>query len=110
MAHSNLQLGMDQSTYLPAVMTCIIALPLDEIFKVVISHVAIKDLLDFIFIVAVDNSWGWGRWPGMGSGSARDSLTTRKTGWRCQNWGGRVRCVRGHWRQCRRERISTRVP
>jgi hypothetical protein len=54
---SNLQPGINLSIYLPAVMTCIIALPLDEILKSVVPHAAIKDFLYLILLVAVDKWW-----------------------------------------------------
>jgi hypothetical protein len=37
--------------YFPAIMACIMTLPLDEILKTVVPHVAIKYFLDFILIV-----------------------------------------------------------
>jgi hypothetical protein len=52
---------MDLSVYFPAVMTCIVALPLDEVFKAVVPHTAIKYLLDFIFLAAVDDYRWWRR-------------------------------------------------
>jgi hypothetical protein len=42
-------------------MTHIIALPLDEVLGAVIPHAAIKDLLNLILLVAIDNS-GWWWW------------------------------------------------
>jgi hypothetical protein len=48
MEFCNLWPGLDLLMYLPAVITCIVAFPLDEILKVVIPHVTIKDLLNFI--------------------------------------------------------------
>jgi hypothetical protein len=47
--------------YLPAVITCVITFPLDEILEMVIPHATIKDLFNFIFILAINDSWGWGR-------------------------------------------------
>jgi hypothetical protein len=44
--------------YLPAVITCIIAFPLDEILKVVIPHVTVQNLLYLILFLAIDDSWG----------------------------------------------------
>jgi hypothetical protein len=52
---------MDLSMYLPAVITCVLAFPLAEILDAVIPHATIKDLLDFIFILTIDNSQGWRR-------------------------------------------------
>jgi hypothetical protein len=54
---------------------------------VVIPHVTIQDLLNFVLILAInDHGGGGGACPqhGMGSGSTGDSLTTGKTGWRHQ--------------------------
>jgi hypothetical protein len=61
MEHSNLWPGMDLSMYLPAVITCIIAFQLDDILEAVIPHATIKDLLNLIFILAIDDSQGWRR-------------------------------------------------
>jgi hypothetical protein len=59
--HSYLQPGMNLSMYLPAIVTCIVALPLDEILESVVPHAAIKDLLYLILLVAVDDSGWWWR-------------------------------------------------
>jgi hypothetical protein len=56
----NLQPGMDLLMYLPAVITCVIAFPLDQILKLVIPHVTVK-LLNLILVFAIDNSQGWRR-------------------------------------------------
>jgi hypothetical protein len=46
--------------YLPAVITCIIALPLDEILEVVTPHVAIEDILNLRLLVIInDSGWWW---------------------------------------------------
>jgi hypothetical protein len=51
---------MDLLMYLLAVMTCIIALPLDKILKAVVPHVAIQDLLDLVLLITVDDrGWWW---------------------------------------------------
>jgi hypothetical protein len=52
---------MDLFIYLPAVMTCIIALPPYEVLDAVIPHMAIEDLLNLILLVAVDGSGWWRR-------------------------------------------------
>jgi hypothetical protein len=52
---------MDLSIYLLAILTHIIALPLDEILKAVIPHMTIKDLLNLILLVAINNSGWWWR-------------------------------------------------
>jgi hypothetical protein len=58
---SNFQPSIDLSVYLPAVMIYIVALPLDEVLESVTSHMAIKDLLNLILLVAVNNSGWWWR-------------------------------------------------
>jgi hypothetical protein len=45
---------------LPLVMTLIIALPLYQVLKVVVAHLAIQYGLDLILILTVDESCGWG--------------------------------------------------
>jgi hypothetical protein len=53
---------MDLSMYFLAVMTRIIALPLDEAFEAVVPHTAVQDLLDIILLITIDNSgWWWRR-------------------------------------------------
>jgi hypothetical protein len=61
MEHSNLQPGMDLLMNLPAVIACVIALPLDEILEAVIPHMTIKNLLNFIFILTINDNRGWRR-------------------------------------------------
>jgi hypothetical protein len=60
MEHGNLQPGINLLIYLPAVITCVAAFPLDEILKVVVPHVTIKDLLSFILVLAINDSLGRG--------------------------------------------------
>jgi hypothetical protein len=51
---------MDLLVYFPAIIAGIVALPLDEVFKVVVPHAAIKYLLDFILLAAINNHrWWW---------------------------------------------------
>jgi hypothetical protein len=51
---------MDLSVYFPAIMAHIIAIPLDEILETVVPHVAIRNFLDFILLVTIDNcQWWW---------------------------------------------------
>jgi hypothetical protein len=58
--HHHLQPSVDLSMYLLAVMTCVIALPLDEILKVVVPHAAIQNLLNLILLSTVDDrGWWW---------------------------------------------------
>jgi hypothetical protein len=52
---------MDLSMYLLLIMAHIMALPLDEIFKVIIPHMAIQYLFDFILLIAIDSHRWWGR-------------------------------------------------
>jgi hypothetical protein len=47
--------------YFPAVMTHIVAIPLDEVFEAVVPYMAIQDLLNLVLLIAVDNSGWWGR-------------------------------------------------
>jgi hypothetical protein len=61
---------MNLLTYLPAVITHVVAIPLDEVLKAVIP-VTIKDLLDLVLVLAMDDSSGWRRgmsmtWNGVG--------------------------------------------
>jgi hypothetical protein len=52
---------MDLLMYLLAVIICIIAFPLDEILKVIVPHLTVKDLLNLILVVAINNCCRWGR-------------------------------------------------
>jgi hypothetical protein len=61
MEHGNLQPSMDLLMYLPAVITCVIAFPLDEILEVIIFHATIKDLLNLDLILAINDCQGWRR-------------------------------------------------
>jgi hypothetical protein len=54
-----LQPGVDLSMYLPAVVTHIIVLPLDEVLEVVVPHVAVKDILNLILLIAIDDHGWW---------------------------------------------------
>jgi hypothetical protein len=89
-----LRLCMQLCMLLPLVITLIVALPLYQVLEAVVAYLAIQYSLDLVLLLAFDESWGGGnagRWPKMGSGCARDNLTTGKTGWRRQSWGGRMR-------------------
>jgi hypothetical protein len=51
---------MDLSMYLLAVMTHIVTLTLDEVLELVVPHMAIKDLLNLILLVTInDSGWWW---------------------------------------------------
>jgi hypothetical protein len=59
-------------------MTLIIALPLYQVLKVVVAHLAIQYGLDLVLVLTVNESWGWG-WYRM---SARDGI------WMCDRQFG----------------------
>jgi hypothetical protein len=45
---------------LPLVITLIVALPLYQVLQVVVAHPAVQYGLDFILVLTVDESCGWG--------------------------------------------------
>jgi hypothetical protein len=55
--------------HLPLVITLVIALPLDQVFQVVVTHSAIQYRLDLILLLTIDESCGW--WC---ESSARDGI------------------------------------
>jgi hypothetical protein len=55
---------------LPFIVTLIIALPLDQVLQVVVTHLAVQYSLDLILFFTVDKSWGW-EWC---RSSARDGI------------------------------------
>jgi hypothetical protein len=56
--------------HLPLIVTLIIALPLDQVLQVVVTHLAIQYSLDLILFLTVNESWRWG-WC---RSSARDGI------------------------------------
>jgi hypothetical protein len=58
---------------LPLVITLVVTLPLDQVLKVVVAHLAVKYGLDLILVLAIDESCGCG-WCGM---SAWDGIWMR---------------------------------
>jgi hypothetical protein len=46
--------------HLPLIVTLIIALPLDQVLQMVVTHSAIQYNLDLILFLTIDESWGWG--------------------------------------------------
>jgi hypothetical protein len=64
---------MDLGMHFPLVITLVIALPLDQVFQVVVTHSAIQYCLDLILLLTVDKSCGWG-WRGS---LARDGIRKR---------------------------------
>jgi hypothetical protein len=65
-----MKLGM----HLPLIVTLIIALPLNQVFQVIVAHLAIQYRLDLILLLTVDESCGWG-WCGS---SARDEISKHR--------------------------------
>jgi hypothetical protein len=62
---------------LPLVIALIVALPLYQVLKAVVAHLAVQYGLDLILVLTIDESCGWGgagRRPGMGSGCTIDNL------------------------------------
>jgi hypothetical protein len=41
-------------------MTLVIALPFDQVLKMVVLHPAIQYSLNLVLFFAIDGSWGWG--------------------------------------------------
>jgi heme/copper-type cytochrome/quinol oxidase subunit 4 len=47
--------------HLPLIVTLVIALPLDQVLRMVVTHLAaVQYSLDLIVFLTVDESWGWG--------------------------------------------------
>jgi hypothetical protein len=46
--------------HLPLIVTLVITLELDQVFQLVVTHVAVQDSLDLILFLTVDKSCGWG--------------------------------------------------
>jgi hypothetical protein len=46
--------------HLPLVITLVIALPLDQVFQAIVTHLAIQYHLDLILLLTIDESCGWG--------------------------------------------------
>jgi hypothetical protein len=46
--------------HLPLIVTLVITLELDQVFQLIIMHVAVQDSLDLILFLTVDKSCGWG--------------------------------------------------
>jgi hypothetical protein len=58
---------------LPLVITIIVALPLHQVLQAVVAHPAVQYGLDFVLVLTIDEScgWGWCRTP------ARDGVWMR---------------------------------
>jgi hypothetical protein len=50
----NIRSCMELVVHLPAVVTIIISLPLDQVFKVIVPHSTIEDCFNFIFLFTID--------------------------------------------------------
>jgi hypothetical protein len=46
--------------HLPLIVTLIMALPLDQVLQVVVTHSAVQYILGLILFLTVNESWGWG--------------------------------------------------
>jgi hypothetical protein len=55
-----LQLCMDMCVNLPLIVTLVITLELEQVLQAVVTHSAIQYGLDLVFLLAVDESCGWG--------------------------------------------------
>jgi hypothetical protein len=73
--------------HLPLVVTLVITFPLDQVFQVVVTHLAIQYHLDLILLLAIDESCRWG-WCGS---SARDGI--RKCGGQLDHWEDGVKAA-----------------
>jgi hypothetical protein len=60
--------------HLPLVITFVIALPLDQVLQVVVTHLAIQYCLDLILLLTVNESWRWGWHRSL----ARDGIRKRR--------------------------------
>jgi hypothetical protein len=76
--------------HLLLIVALVIALPLDQILQVVVTHLAVQYSLNLILFLTIDKSWGW-RWCRLsardGIGVHNGQLDMGKTGWRQQKWG-----------------------
>jgi hypothetical protein len=59
--------------HLPLIVTLVIALPLDQVLQMVVTHSAVQYSLNLILFLTVDESWGWA-WC---RSSARDGIGMR---------------------------------
>jgi hypothetical protein len=51
---------MDMCVNLPLIVTLVIALELEQVLQVVVTHLAIQYGLNIVLLLAVDESCGWG--------------------------------------------------
>jgi hypothetical protein len=64
---------MDMSVDLPLIVTLIVTLELEQVLQAVVMHLAIQYCLDFVLLLTIDESCGWGKH----RSSANDGITER---------------------------------
>jgi hypothetical protein len=64
---------MDMSVDLPLIVTLIVILELEQVLQAVVTHPAIQYCLDFVLLLTIDESCGWGKH----RSSANDGLRER---------------------------------
>jgi hypothetical protein len=52
---------MELVVHLPAVVTVVVSLPLDQVFEAIVPHLTIEDCFNFEFLFAIDESQRWRR-------------------------------------------------
>jgi hypothetical protein len=52
---------MDMSVDLPLIVTLIVTLELEQVLQAVVTHPAIQYCLDFVLLLTIDESCGWGK-------------------------------------------------
>jgi hypothetical protein len=65
---------MDMSVDLPLIVTLIITLELEQVLQAVVTHLAIQYCLDFVLLLTIDESCGWGK----RRSSANDGIRERR--------------------------------
>jgi hypothetical protein len=80
----NLLLCMELVVCVPAVVTIVISLPLNQVFEAIVPHLTIEDCFDFEFLFTINECWRWRRstsaaWTRV----AMDNFTIGKTGCSC---------------------------
>jgi hypothetical protein len=82
---------MEISMDFPAVIAIIVTLPLDQILELIVPHLTVQDLLDYVLVLAIDEcKWWWGggstTWNGVGKG-----------GGQLENWEYQVETFKAKW-------------
>jgi hypothetical protein len=65
---------MDMSVDLPLIVTLIVTLELEQVLQAVVMHPAIQYCLDFVLLLTIDKSCGWGK----RRSSANDGIRERR--------------------------------